>query len=406
MKPTGSHEDDLQKAERIAYLIAGHLRDTLTEAEGEELDNWILESDENLALFEKLTDEENIEAAMSRYLAIEKEKAAALQKLKEKISRQEPKGTLRTLWPYLVAASLALLAVSIYVLKVLRDEQPDPPPSALHLEEKAIPGGTNKAVLQLSDGRTVILDSAGSGELAKEGGVKVRQEKGGKLLYQGTTTAMQYNQVSTPRGGQYAITLADGTRVWLNAESSLRFPAGFATASREVELKGEAYFEVAKAEGKSFQVKFIAPDGEPALVEVLGTHFNVNGYGDDGTVRVTLVEGSVQVSKGGQTRRLEPGEAAGISRTLTVQKADVREATAWKEGRFLFRDATVRTIGEQLRRWYDVEVSYKGQPTQLFNTEAGRDVSLQQLLEGLRETRQVSFELKGRHLLIKPYKAP
>jgi len=397
---SNNHDENLKKADRVAYLIAGHLNETLTEAEKDELDDWITESDENLALFEKLTDEDNIEAGIQEHLRLEKEKAEALEDIKETIGLRK-KSTLQRIWPYLVAASIVLIAGSVYLNKSSTVIKEIEKPIARTTKNDINPG-SDKAVLTLSDGRTIILDSTGSGLLATEGDVSIRRGESGEIVYNGTTMTTQYNVVSTPRGGQYKIILGDGTKVWLNAESAIKYPAGFANAERAVEVKGEAYFEVAKNEAKPFKVKILTPSGEGGLVEVLGTHFNVNGYEDDGIIRTTLLEGSVRVTKDEVSRTLQPGEAALMNNGITIVKADGSDETAWTQGKFLFRDATVQSIGEQIKRWYDVEVEYKGANKQLFNTEVSRDAPLSKLLQALEGTGQVHFTLEGKRLLVKP----
>jgi transmembrane sensor len=401
MNPAGGHEEDLQKAERIAYLIAGHLKGTLTEEESNELDDWITESNENLELFEKLTDEDNMEAAIVQYNAIDKGKGAAYQKLKKQIRtggrRQVP------LWIFLGAASVLVIAVISWLLLFHHETFREKPFS--HVQDQGeLPAASDRAVLTLSDGQTIILDSNKKGVLASDGSIAIYQNAGGQLQYTGTETAMRYNTVNTPRGGQYQVVLGDGTRVWLNADSYLKFPAGFNGKQRKVELRGEAYFEVAKDAEHPFVVTILSEAGAGATVEVLGTHFNINAYGDEGFVKTTLLEGLVRVSINGSSQIIQPGEQAAINSSITVSKMDTAEAVAWKKGKFLFRNATVHTIGEQLRRWYDVDVAYEGSIGQHFNTEADRGLSLQQLIRALEGTNEVQFDLQGRKLVIRPAK--
>lgn len=400
-QPPFNHDENLQKAERVAYLIAGHLRGTLTPPEQDELDDWITESDENLELFETLTDEDNIDMAMQRYLATEREKAAALAGVKKRVGLLAKKRPVKRLGLYLTAASLLVAAAGLYLFTRPTSQQPIEKPISQQ-RPGDVPAGSEKAVLTLSDGRTLILDSSRSGLLANEGGVTIKGNEAGEIVYAGTQTGMHYNVVSTPRGGHYKVVLSDGTQVWLNAESSLRFPAGFASHQRAVELRGEGYFEVATNAGKPFLVTVLTASGDGGTIKVLGTHFNINGYNDEELVKATLLEGSVQVEKNGKTKIISPGEQAVITDNVRVVKVDVAEETAWKNGKFLFRDATIKSIGEQVKRWYDVEVVYQGTVSQHFNTEISRNIPLSRLLEGLEGTGQVTFELKGRTLTIKP----
>jgi transmembrane sensor len=408
MIPQLSHNEELQKADRIAYLIAGHLGGTLTPEEGEELDDWVCESDENLALFEKLTDEENIEAAMAQFNRIEQSKMPALDQLKKQIRKDNRnRFPIRT---FLGAASILVILLLAWWLWPTTKTPGDKTLSHVSTQDE-LPAASNQAVLTLSTGRTLILDSASKGLLATEGSISINQNAGGALQYTGTESSMRYNTVSTPRGGQYKLVLGDGTRVWLNADSYLKFPAGFNDKQRNVELKGEAWFEVAKNKEHPFIVKILTPAGDGGTVEVLGTHFNINAYGDeDHAVKTTLVEGLVNVSRHANSKLLHPGEQAVCSLddtkdAITIRRLpDLDEALAWTKGKFVFRDATIYSIGEQIKRWYDVDVEYQGTITQHFNIEADRSLPLQKLLDGLERTAEAEFILSGRTLTIQPLK--
>lgn len=402
MKEEPHNPEQIQKkAERVAYLIAGQIRGTLTAEELDELDEWITESDENLELFEELTDEDNIEMGIERYMQLEKGKVAALRGIKEKIGLQ-PKRRISRIWPLLAAASLLLLAVSYFLFSIHPTGKKKIEKPIEYTAKNDFQAGSDKAVLTLSDGRTVILDSNGAGTVANEGRISINKSSAGELTYTGTDETEKYNVVSTPRGGQYKVVLSDGTKVWLNAESSLKFPAGFADTNRMVELKGEGYFEVAKDAARPFKVTILTPSGDGGTVEVLGTHFDIDGYGDEGIVKTTLLEGAVRVQKGGATKMLTPGEQAQVNNEINVIKTNANDANAWKDERFLFRNATARSIGEQIKRWYDVDVEYVGTITQHFNLEISRKAPLSKLLDGFEGTGQIHFTLQGRKLVIKP----
>jgi ferric-dicitrate binding protein FerR (iron transport regulator) len=238
--------------------------------------------------------------------------------------------------------------------------------------------------------------------VTNEGSVSIKKGEQGELIYEGTDTEMKYNTVSTPRGGQYKLVLGDGTRVWLNAESSLKFPAGFSLNQREVELRGEAYFEVAKNPARPFKVTVLTPSGDGGTVEVLGTHFNINSYGDEPVVKTTLLEGSVRVTKAGHTVVIRPGEQAQAGATIRVVHTDTDQEVGWKEGEFVFRNATIQQVAAQLTRWYDVEVEYRGSVTDHFNATIDRKESLQSLLKLLEGTKRVHFTLAGKKLIIGP----
>ncbi len=265
------------------------------------------------------------------------------------------------------------------------------------------PGG-NKAVLTLANGSTIILDSAQNGTLSQQGNSKVIKLADGKLAYQkenSEETKIQNNTITTPRGGQYQLTLSDGSRVWLNAASSLRFPVTFSGEERRVELTGEGYFEVAHNKEKPFIVLI-----NKSEIEVLGTHFNINGYTDENNLKTTLLEGSVKVSKGAESVLIKPGQQAVVNNSSEAivinQQVNLEEIMAWKNGLFNFNEADIRTVMNQLSRWYDVNIIYVGTiPKREFGGEMQRDLKLSQVL-GLLEKNKVHFKIEGKNLVVMP----
>ncbi len=267
-----------------------------------------------------------------------------------------------------------------------------------------VPGG-DKAVLTLADGRKVILDSAENGALTKQGNVTVIKLDGGRLAYQPSSSpsasALTYNTITTPRGGQYQLVLADGTQVWLNAASSLRFPTAFAGKERRVELTGEGYFEVAHDAATPFHVQ--VNDME---VQVLGTHFNINSYSDEPFVKTTLLEGSVRVRSGTQEAVLKPGQQAQLQTTShklqTTNNVDVEQVMAWKNGLFVFNRADIETILRQAARWYDVDVEYRGKINETFSGGLPRSENISQLLKIFEATGKVNFIINGKKIMVQP----
>lgn len=256
--------------------------------------------------------------------------------------------------------------------------------------------GTSTAMLTLADGTKIDLENSANGKIAQEGNVQVIKLSTGEVQYKIIAAAVGdkhvngSNTMSTPRGGQYQLQLPDGSKVWLNAESSITYPVQFAHNERKVSITGEAYFEVAKDKSRPFRV--LAAD---TYIEVLGTHFNVNAYQDEGPVRTTLLEGSVKINNS----LMKPGEAYADGK---VFPADVQQAVAWKNGVFNFNDQNLSQIMLQLARWYDIEVVFpEGVPKKQYGGEIGRDLSLSQVLKGL-ENSGVHFELQGRRLLVRP----
>ena len=262
--------------------------------------------------------------------------------------------------------------------------------------------GSKRAILTLSDGSLLPLDTTSRGQVAREGEIAVvHHDKA--LSYEGATAdaAVRYHLLSTPRGGYYEMTLPDGSRAWLNAASSIRYPLAFAGDERRVEVAGEVYFEVAKGDrGQSF---IVSADGR-AEVEVLGTRFNVNSYGDEGEIAVTLLEGSVNflVAASGISVPLHPGEQARLDDggSVRVATVDTRETMAWKDGKFVFDRADIRSIMRQLVRWYDVEVEYRGEVSSLFGGTISRDVNISRVLRVLERTGKVSFEVEGNTVIV------
>ncbi len=261
---------------------------------------------------------------------------------------------------------------------------------------------TNKAILTLSDGSTILLDSAGNGELAVQGNVKVEKTPEGQIVYKGNATEIKMNTITVPKGSRpLRLQLADGSNVWLNVASSITYPTAFEGATRKVQITGEAYFEVAH----NATMPFIVEKNEVS-VQVLGTRFNVNSYDNEAAMRITLLEGSVKVQKGNAAGLLKPGQQAvigpGDKERIKVVSADVDLAVAWKNGLFNFEGAHLDEVMRQLERWYDIEVVYEnGIPDIEFVGKMSKNMDLNDLLEILKKTK-VQFKLAdGRKLVVK-----
>lgn len=265
---------------------------------------------------------------------------------------------------------------------------------------EAVPGQTG-AILTLSDGRTILLDSAGNGSLAVQGSTEIRKE-GGRLSYSNSEVQpleTVYNTMTTPRGNQYSLVLADGTRVWLNAASSITYPVAFAGKERRVQITGEAYFEVAHEKERPF----IVSSGE-ASIQVLGTHFNVNAYKDERTLNVTLLEGSVSVTKGDRQLLIEPGQQARVGEG-TLALADIPNPSgviAWKNRTFSADGVNIESLMRQIARWYDVEVVYNGKIDELFYLEMPYNSRLADILRVLELTGNIRFRLEGKIVTVNP----
>lgn len=268
-----------------------------------------------------------------------------------------------------------------------------------------LPGG-ERAVLTLGDGSRITLDTVANGQLADQGGVKVIKLSDGQLSYTiqpATSREPVWNTMSTPRGGQYQVTLPDGTRVWLNASSSLSFPTAFTGAHRIVKIAGEVYMEVAKNSQQPFIVNVTAGPS----VEVLGTSFNINSYANEESTRTTLLEGSIKVSSEGRQLILRPGQQAATDAVnpsgrglRLIPEPDLEKAIAWKNGLFNFNGSDLRAVTRQLERWYDITVKYEAAvPSLVFKGEMNRGVKLSTILNWFAEL-GIQTRLEGKTLII------
>lgn len=263
--------------------------------------------------------------------------------------------------------------------------------------------GHSAAVLTLAGGKIVLLDNSTTNTIGRQGGTVIFNDSG-RLVYEasaGKAPEIFYNTLTTQKGNQYHLTLPDGTKVWLNAASSITYPTAFTGKERRVTITGEAYFEVTKNQQKPF----IVQQGDMS-VEVLGTHFNVNGYGDGNALRTTLVEGKVKVQKGTTGSILEPGQQAvipnGGDAIFIDHNPDIDVVLAWKNGSFAFKDAGIEAIMQQVQRWYDVDVIYQANIRKHFIADIPRNAPLSQLLQLLEATDQVHFRIEGKKVFVLP----
>ncbi|HEY0769949.1 MAG TPA: FecR domain-containing protein [Sphingobacteriaceae bacterium] len=296
-----------------------------------------------------------------------------------------------------VAASLIIfIASSTYF--ILRSGSRQTQVKVHKVPDKDVLPGGNHAVLTLSDGTIIVLNSAKNGMLAQQGNIAVNKAADGQLVYDlsgpdnsALTTRPGYNTISTPAGGQYQVILPDGSKVWLNSESSLKFPVVFTGGERHAELTGEGYFEVAKNEKSPFTVTV-----NKMKVEVLGTHFNIMAYTDEASVNTTLLEGSVRILKGKERAMLTPGQQARVSTNINVENADIQEAVGWKEGYFIFKNEELRSVMRKLSRWYNVDVKYEGEiPVTVFGGRISRYKNISQVLKLLELTGAIHFKIEN-----------
>lgn len=388
------------QAGRIAYLIAGFIRNTLSEQEHNELDDWVNESDANMLLFEELTDEQNLKENLEWMDGVNSAKAFENLQQSGAFQLDQQKKHYGAFW--LVAASVSLV-IALWFLLQNKGKEEILPFDKESQTSVALQPGSNKAVLTLADGKQVDLAIAPDRLIQLTGTSHVQKPADGELVY-GTGSISDvdtgYHTLSTPTGGQFKLTLPDGTRVWLNAATTLRYPAVFNSKERVVSLQGEAYFDVARNESLPFRVLL----NENAGVTVLGTEFNIRNYQNDSASDISLVEGKVSVRSNNNAVSLEPGTQASIKGNSVHKNStiDLEEVTAWKDGLFVFHDATIETIMKQVERWYDAEVVYESEIRQLFNATIQRNEPLPKLLHLLELTGHVHFKIKNKTIYVLP----
>jgi len=338
------------------------------------------------------------------YQGLEENLAKLDQNFMHIIGAEEKKGS--KLWPRVaVAASFfAVLGLSLYFYN---SKSPDKVEQA-NVELADIDPAGNKAYLTLGNGKRIALTGASNGTIAEQANVKITKTADGQLVYviaennSVASSKLEYNTIETPNGGRYEIALPDGTHVWMNAASSLKYPSSFALLTeRRVELLGEAYFQVAKDKQHPFIVKTAQQE-----VKVLGTHFNINSYADELEVRTTLLEGSVNVSnlKSKNSKILKPGQQATLKGgDIKVGDADVDQAMSWKNGDFVFVGEDLKAVMRQVARWYDVEIEYQGNinSSGVVST-ISRTKKLSQVLKALQINQGIHFKVEGRRVLVMP----
>jgi ferric-dicitrate binding protein FerR (iron transport regulator) len=316
----------------------------------------------------------------------------------------------RRIFAYSSAAAIIILVISVWWM-FSNDKTPTKEivNTASGLTDTGnITPGANKAILTLADGSKVVLDNAANGMLAQQNNVQVVKSKDGELKYQpaagNSQSIITYNMLSTPRGGQYMIVLPDGSKAWLNAASSIKYPTVFAGNERQVEIDGEVYFEVVPVRSSTgrkmpFRVKI----NETTQVEVLGTSFNINSYDDENVIKTTLLEGSVKVTKYAASAILKPGEQVSISQSSKLSQpipVQTDQVMAWKNGLFQFNNVTIETVMRQVARWYDVQVEYERDVSrELFSGKIYRNADISQLLKIL-ELSGAHFKTAGKKIIV------
>jgi transmembrane sensor len=323
------------------------------------------------------------------------------ERLQNSIRDQQPK---KLQWYKLpIAAAIALITFGIGIYLYVNTSF-DGTKQYTQVAEKIV-AGSNKAILTLSGGKQIVLTDLSTGELIKQGNTQIKKTADGKIIYQPTGAQSSdprdvvYNTVSTPKGGQFQVVLPDGSHVWLNATSSITYPSNFSEKERLVQLKGEAYFEIAKNPKKPFKVDVIGKQ----KIEVLGTHFNVEAYVEDNEIKTTLLEGSVKLVTQNKQLKLSPGQIAidDLKNSLVVKKADLEEVMSWKNGLFVLNDVKLKDVMKKASRWYDVDVEYQGNISnkKLWGTMS-RYKDITELLDNIAITSSLRYKIDGRRVIL------
>lgn len=302
------------------------------------------------------------------------------------------------------AAAIIVIIISCALFFVFRNTTPNKEIASNQpgqFKDDVAPPANNKAILKLSDGSIIQLDNSDVGTLAVQNNIEVVKQADGRIAYKGEAgNKVSYNTLSIPRGSKpMKLQLVDGSEVWLNVASSITYPTAFVGAERKVEVSGEVYFEIAKNNEMPFVVKKANDDAE---VRVLGTHFNVNAYDDESSLKVTLLEGSVDVSKGGSHSLLKPGQQALVANQSikVLNEVDLEEVMAWKNGRFYFDGADIKTVMRQVEKWYNVEVKFEDDIPYSFVAKISRDVNASELFKILQYTELVHFKIDGNKITV------
>ncbi|KIA96691.1 hypothetical protein OC25_02940 [Pedobacter kyungheensis] len=382
--------------QRINYLLKQFTADALSPAEKQELlalatDPASVVGDEIVKLIEA---EEGAATEVT-----ETEKWVSV--LNNIVATDKPQKTPRSilLRPLKWAAAAAVLVVFSFTAYLSLNKKKE------HVFASDVAPGKNKAVLTLANGKKISLSDALTGDIAKEAGFSITKTANGELVYNiaeaENANDTRLNTISTPNGGEWQIRLPDGTRVWLNAASSIQYSLNIGTAKeRLVKLDGEAYFEVSKNKAHPFVV-----ETAKQTVEVLGTHFNINSYEEEQVTKTTLLEGSVRVSHNdtNESEVLEPGEQSLVSaRGIAVKNVDVDEAVAWKQGYFMFNNEKQESILRKIARWYNVEIEYADPEAKevMYYGTVSRFEKISKVLHKLEQTGEVRFDIKGNKVIV------
>lgn len=379
--------------DKLLKLAEKWRKGTITAEEKAQFNSWYNSFDDT----EFVLEEEGTPADLARNIN---------EKIKDKLRFSKQRNT-RLMHSILAAATLILVSGILICLCFPQSLSPGKKAITRQVASVIKPGG-NQATLTLANGQKISLTDTSNGEIAEQPGISITKTADGQLVCTvkkssaSVLSKTQFNTIETPVGGQYQIKLPDGTKVWLNAASSLKYPTQFSANQRKVELTGEGYFEVSKDKKRPFIV--ITPQQQ---VQVLGTHFNINAYKEEQATKTTLLEGSVKVSNAGPQKQmtsklLSPGEQSTLTQTsFQVEKVAAENAVAWKNGYFTFADEDLEVSMRKLSRWYNVDISYQGKFDNIsFGGTISRSKSLAEVIRILELTRKIKFKIEGRRIIL------
>jgi len=388
-------ERQMFQAFHAAHLIVKYIQGELTDDEQQQLDGWIEQSEANRNLFSEMTNPEKLNSALNEFAR--PDKAAAWERLNQRIFVGERKRKIISLSFILKIAAITIIALILGWLalrSINGGTKKDAEPLMTNVSPNKQPGG-KKAQLQIDGKTTIDLESASDASFTGSG-VRINKDQG-ILSYDDVTGNISKHTIMIPRGGEYQLVLEDGTKVWINAASSLSFPTRFEGKDRRVELTGEAFFEVAHNAQKPFIVQ-----SNDLQIEALGTSFNVYSYSDEPSTRTTLVEGKVRVHLGGQVHMLKPGKTAeSANGKVSIRNANIEQETGWRSGVFSFNNTGIREVMNQLGRWYDVDVKFEeGVLSNHITGEISRSDSLKTALEKLAYTGGAKFAIENNSVIV------
>lgn len=382
--------------ERKIYLIKASLDSELGEDDRKELNEWLRTSEENQEMYDRFRNKRLLSERLGFYRQTDPEPDwKEIRRRTQRISRHER--WLQRLTYAAVFIGL-LFMVSLYIY---RQKAEIPLPENIAINCDSIRPGSRQAYIELITGEKIVLGEREKGLVKNVDGGMLKEGEEGLIMVgddsvKNEVQEVEFNRVVVPRGGEYRLILADGTKVWMNSDSKFEFPTVFTGKERRVRLQGEAYFQVQRNEKMPFRIEVNGIE-----VAVLGTSFNIQAYGE--LMYTTLVEGAVALNVGGDTFRLLPGEEAKVNkRKVRVQKVDVYERIAWKEGKFVFREKRLEEVMEILGRWYDVEICYRNAAVKdlHFTGNIPRHATISEVLQFLERTRLVHFSIAGRTVIV------